>query len=107
TISVWMWTARIAAGLAFILVSTFIVWSVMQTEPSQDLAMEKNETAPTPPPTSDSAPSDTNTLSSHPVEQPLGGTVNRNKIDLAKQPTSPLITKTKPKGPSEEAEAKK
>src|SRR5687767_7487477 len=39
TISVWMWTARIAAGLAFILVSTFILWSVMETEPSQDLAM--------------------------------------------------------------------
>jgi hypothetical protein len=39
TFSVWMWTARIAAGLAFIIVSTFIVWNVMETEPPQDLAM--------------------------------------------------------------------
>src|SRR6185436_19754453 len=68
TVSVWMWTARIAAGLAFILVSTFIVWSAMETEPPQDLAMEKNEKAATLPTTSDSITSTTETLSP-PVEQ--------------------------------------
>src|SRR5690349_6070525 len=43
TVSVWMWTARIAAGLAFILVATFIVWNISETEPAQELALKNDK----------------------------------------------------------------
>lgn len=108
SVSVWMWTARIAAGLAFILVSTFIVWSVMQTEPTQDIAMEKNEPLATPPAISDSATSTTSTLSSPPVEQPIGGTASRDRDKGASiQPVAPVKTEPKPESTSGPAQAKK
>src|SRR6185436_16809355 len=43
SVSAWMWTARIAAGLVILLVSSYIVWTVMEPEPSKDLAFEKSE----------------------------------------------------------------
>lgn len=105
TVSVWMWTARIAAGLAFILVSTFILWNVMETEPPQELAMEKNEKVETPSAAEDSSASSTGTLSSPPAEQPTAGPAISEK-DAAKQKVTPRKTETNPKGTGGETEAK-
>jgi TonB family protein len=104
TVSVWMWTARIAAGLAFIILSTFVVWNIVETEPAQDLAMEKNEKIETPPTTEDSSTSSTGTLSSPPAEQPSVGPAINEK-DVAKQKSTPRKTE-KPKGTGGEAEVK-
>src|SRR5688572_21364906 len=43
TISVWMWSARIAAGLVILLVSSYIVWTIVSPEPAQELAFEKSK----------------------------------------------------------------
>ena len=44
SVSVWMWPARIAAGIAIVATSAFIVWSVLETEtPKQELALQKEE----------------------------------------------------------------
>jgi TonB family protein len=46
TVSVWMWSARIAASLILIAISSFIVWMVIQPEETtQELAFE-NKTTP-------------------------------------------------------------
>ncbi len=95
SVSVWRWPARIAAGLAFIVVSTFIIWTVLQTEQPQDLALEKSEPAATPPVSSDSITPATGILSSPPVEQPSAGPTLRDK-DVATRSSSPSKIKTNP-----------
>lgn len=106
TVSVWMWTARIAAGLALILVSTFIVWTILETAPPQDLAMEKNKSAAPPPTTSDSVTSAADALSSPPVEKPAAGPAVRDKDVAKQQPAAPIKTETKPESASGAAQSK-
>ncbi len=93
SVSGWMWTARIAAGLAMIAVSTFIIWTVLQTEQPQNLALEKSEPAAIPPASSDSITPATGVLSSPPVEQPGAGQALRDK-DVATRSSAPLTKPT-------------
>jgi TonB family protein len=95
TVSVWMWTARIAAGLAFILVATFIVWSVLDTEPGQELALKKNNPVETPPAKNDSVTSLPET-SSAAAEQSTAGPTSGEKDAPKQQPVAPAKTEIKP-----------
>lgn len=95
SVSIWMWPARIAAGLVIIAVSSYIVWTVMKPEPVQDLAFEKNEPVTSPSISSDSTTPATGVLSSPPVEQPAAGPTVRDK-DIATRSTPALKTETKP-----------
>lgn len=92
-ISVWMWPARIAAGLLIVALSTFIIWSVVETEPVQDLALQKSEPASTPAVPADSITPSTGELSSTSAEQPVGGPSVRDK-DVASRSAKP--TKVNP-----------
>ncbi len=94
SVSVWMWPARIAAGLAIIAVSSYIVWTVMKPEPAKDLAFEKREPAVTPSMPSDSIAPTTGELSPPPVEQPSGPVVREK--DVATRSTYPSKTEAKP-----------
>ena len=94
SVSVWMWPARIAAGLAIIAVSSYIVWTVMKPEPAKDLAFEKREPAVTPSMSSDSIAPTTGELSPPPVEQPSGPVVREK--DVATRSTYPSKTEAKP-----------
>lgn len=85
----WMWPARIAAGLAILLVSGYIVWSVLDEEPTQDLAMEKNEATSPPIATSDSIAPATETLSTPVTEQPGAGPSEGEK-DIASRSATPF-----------------
>jgi peptidyl-prolyl cis-trans isomerase B (cyclophilin B) len=95
TVSVWMWTARIAAGLAIILVSTFIVWSVMKTEPSPDLAFEKSEPVATPSET-DSATTILGEPSSSPAETATTSEPTSRDNDVVSRSASAPKELTKP-----------
>lgn len=75
----WMWPARIAAGLAIILVSGYIVWGVLDEDPAQDLALRKNETAAPPIPAGDSIAPAKEILSA-PTEQPGAGPAGEKDI---------------------------
>jgi hypothetical protein len=79
TVSVWMWSARIAAGLVILLVSSYIIWTVMNPEPVQDLAFEKSEPEVAPSTASDSVNPAPGELSSPPAEQPSADLVVRDK----------------------------
>lgn len=46
TVSMWVWPMRIAAGLLLVAVSTFIIMQLTGDEPSTDLALKKESTAP-------------------------------------------------------------
>lgn len=49
-ISLWGWTARIAAGLALIAASVALFWNVLNQQPTNELALTKTEeTSATPP----------------------------------------------------------
>ncbi len=78
-ITVWMWPARIAAGLAIIAISSFIIWTVMKPEVAQELAFEKSEPVVTPSAAADSTTPATGVPSSPPVEQPGAGPAMRDK----------------------------
>jgi TonB family protein len=92
--SVWMWPARIAAGLVILLVSSYIVWTFMNPDPIQDLAFKKSEPAVTPSTPADSANPTSGALSS--AEQPGAGPAVRDK-DFASRSTNPLKLESKPK----------
>ncbi len=94
-VSVWMWPARIAAGLVILLASSYIVWTVMKPEPVQDLAFEKSEQAITPSVPSDSVTPVQGVLSLPSAEQPASGPV-RDK-DVATHSTYPSKADTNPK----------
>ncbi len=98
TVTIWMWPARIAAGLVILLVSSYIVWMLTNPEPVQDLAFEKSETEVAPVTSSDSLNPATGVLSSPPAEQPSAGPAVRDK-DLATR-TSPSRTETSTTGSS-------
>ncbi|HEU5290055.1 MAG TPA: TonB family protein [Cyclobacteriaceae bacterium] len=95
TVSVWMWTARIAAGLAFILVATYIIWNVSETEPAQELALKNDKREVPPAATKDSTTSTADALSAPPVEQPAAGPAYKDQAPPKQQPATPL--KTEPK----------
>lgn len=93
----WMWSARIAAGLAIILVSGYIVWGVLNENPTQDLALQKNESATPPQTTNDSIAPAKGTLSA-PIEQPGAGPSGGVKDDASRAVTTPKAeAKTQPK----------
>lgn len=96
TVSVWMWTARIAAGLAFILVATFIVWNISQTEPAQELALKNDKKEEAPVASEDSVTSSTGKLSSSPTESPAAGPTPKDQAPQIKQPAAPAKTEPKP-----------
>jgi len=93
-ISGWMWPMRIAASLAIIAVSSYIVWSVLDQEPPQDLALQKNETSNQPLVSADSTPTATETLPSPSTEQSGAGPVQGEK-DMASRSATPSKTKAK------------
>ncbi len=72
-VSVWMWAARIAAGLVILLVSSYIVWTLINPEPIQDFALEKSEPAVTSSTPIDTTSPATIVLSTPPVDQPSPG----------------------------------
>ena len=101
----WIWPARIAAGLAIILVSGYIVWSVLDEKPTEDLALQKNETATPPITANDSIAPIIGTLSS-PAEQSGAGPSTGEK-DVASRAATPskAEVKTQPaSGKSEKVE---
>lgn len=99
----WMWPMRIAAGLAIIAVSSYIVWSVLDQEPPQDLALQKNKTSPQPSTASDSTLPITETPS--PVTEPSGGPAQGEK-DMASRSTIPAKTEAKSQPTTVESERK-
>jgi TonB family protein len=95
SVSVWSWSARIAAGLIILLVSSYIIWTVVNPEPVQDLAFEKSEPeviASTP---TDSVNPIPETLSTPSAEQPSAGPSVRDK-DVATRSTYPSKADAKP-----------
>jgi TonB family protein len=96
TASVWMWTARIAAGLALIAISTFLITTVMLPKSAKNLAFEK--TTPAPPNTSDSL-SPSGEISTAAVEHTrpslAAGPVARDK-DIASQSKNRQKSDSKP-----------
>lgn len=79
SVTVWMWSARIAAGLAILLISSYIVWTLVNPEPVQDLAFEKSEPEVAPSTPVDSVNPGAGVLSAPPVEQPSAGPSVRDK----------------------------
>lgn len=104
-ISVWMWPMRIAAGLAIIAVSSYIVWSVLDQEPPQDLALQKNETSNQPLVPADSTPTVTETLPAPSTEQSGAGPAQGEK-DMATRSTVPSKTEAKSQPTTVEPERK-
>jgi len=45
-IPLWLWPARIAAGLALLAISTFVVMKLMQPDPNADLAVKEDSIPP-------------------------------------------------------------
>ena len=99
----WMWPMRIAAGLAIMAVSSYIVWGVLNQEPPQDLALQKNETSPQPSTASDSTMPITETPS--PVTEPSGGPAQGEK-DMASRSTMPSKAEAKSQPTTVEPERK-
>jgi TonB family protein len=104
-ISIWMWPARIAAGLAIIAISSYVVWSVLDQEPPQDLALQKNEVESQPVVTSDSIASATEMLSSPPTEQSGAGPTVSDKA-IASRSTQPEKSKIESQSVTGEPEEK-
>lgn len=104
-ISGWMWPMRIAAGLAIIAVSSYIIWSVLDQEPPQDLALQKNETTNQPLVSADSTPTVTETLPAPSTEQSGAGPALGEK-DLASRSTVPSKTEAKSQPTTVEPERK-
>lgn len=100
SVSAWMWSARIAAGLVILLVSSYIVWTVMNPEPVQDLAFEKNEPEVVPSTPSDSEKPAPGILSAPPTEQPSAGPLVRDK-DVATHSAYPSKAEARPNESSE------
>jgi TonB family protein len=79
TVSAWMWTARIAAGIVLLAVSTFIVWNLIQPQPEQELALEKEKTSMAPV-TTDSVTA-TDEFSQSPAEtEPSSGATSQHQV---------------------------
>jgi TonB family protein len=91
----WMWPARIAAGLAIILVSGYIVWSVLEEDPAQDLALQKNETA-APPPTAGDSIAAAKEMPSAPTEQSGAGPAAEKDIASGAATPSKVEVNTQP-----------
>jgi TonB family protein len=104
-ISGWMWPMRIAAGLAIIAVSSYIVWSVLDQEPPPDLAIQKNETSNQPLVSADSTPTVTETLLSPSTEQSGAGPAQGEK-DIASRSTRPSKAEAKSQPTTVEPERK-
>lgn len=94
-VSVWMWSARIAAGFIILLVSSYLVWTFLNPEPVQDLVFEKSEPESALSTPADSVNPSTGALSA-PAEQPSAGPSNRDK-DVASQTTYPSKADENPK----------
>lgn len=103
-ISGWMWPMRIAAGLAIIAVSSYIVWSVLDQEPPQDLALQKNETSPQPSTASDSTMPITETPS--PVTESSSAGPGQGEKDMVSRSTVPSKTEAKSQPTTVEPERK-
>lgn len=87
----WLWPMRIAAGLAIVAVSSFIVWSVVDTDVTrEEIALEKSEPQALSPVTTDSAQAATGELSSSGSEQqqPAASPVSRDR-DVATRSAGP------------------
>jgi len=103
-ISIWMWPMRIAAGLAIIAVSSYIVWGVLEQEPPQDLALQKKETPSQSSTTTDSIAPITETLS--PVTEPSGAGPAQGEKDLASRSARPSKAEVKSQPTTVDAERK-
>jgi|APTNR8051073442_1049403.scaffolds.fasta_scaffold00001_443 TonB family protein len=101
----WMWPMRIAAGLAIIAVSSYIVWSVLDQEPPQDLALQKNETSNQPLVSADSTPTVTETLPSPSTEQ-SGAGPGQGEKDVTSRSTVPSKAEAKSQPTTVEPERK-
>lgn len=103
-ISIWMWPMRIAAGLAIIAVSSYIVWGVLEQESPQDLALQKNESPSQPSTTTDSIAPITETLS--PVTESSGAGPAQGEKDLASRSARPSKAEAKSQPTTVDAERK-
>jgi len=89
--SFWMWPMRIAAGIALVAASSYIIWFVLETQPeSQQLALEKNEAITSQPIVSDSITG--GEIASQTQEQPAA----TSKKDIASRSIYPSKAETKP-----------
>lgn len=92
----WSLPLRIAAAIAVVGVSAFLVWNELNSEETQspDLALEKTQQAPAPITTEDSVASG-GEVSSQP-KTPPALTVSPNDRDVASRAAGPTTTETKP-----------
>ncbi|MDH4092406.1 MAG: TonB family protein [Cyclobacteriaceae bacterium] len=92
TISIWMWPARIAAGLLIIVIATFVIIKLTGNTGSEELAV--NNEAPS------SQEEDKNVLS------PSADTLeeNKNLLSLAKPEEPPSLSEPKPQNQYEAAD---
>lgn len=100
----WMWPMRIAAGVAILIASTYLVWQAFESQQEiKQLAFEQKETVSPQPTIADS--STTEDLSSEPVEKPtVGPAVKETEIDSRStypsqadaKPTEPIVVESKP-----------
>lgn len=95
--SIWIWPMRIAAGVALVVASSYIIWLVLENQPeSQQLALEKNERVIPQSSTTDSIR--TGDLDSQIKEQPASGPTASEK-DIASKSTYPSKAEAKPTQP--------
>lgn len=92
-ISLWLWPARIAAGLLLIAISTFVILSLTRNEPAKDLAV-KEEVAVSP----DKEYQKEELAATDSVEP-----VKKDLLSLAK-PEEPKSSSPIPAGPQEEVD---
>jgi hypothetical protein len=88
--SLWTWSLRIAAGLAFVIASTYIVWQTIQPEhESKELAHEKNQPVIPEPVVADSIAPEK--LSQYEEEKPTAGPAIKDEQLASKQTVQPKI----------------
>jgi TonB family protein len=106
----WTWPLRIAAGVAILLASTFVLWQAFNLEPeTKQLALEQRKSKPHQPSLADS--SVTKESATQPIETTTAGPTPKNKTDEIKPATKSKVGEASAQGekqtqPIQQTEAK-